>query len=566
MQMTEAEIRHELDLEKELIPKYPVALLDRGYMYIKTKEGELIPLKLNTVQRMLLDKILELRKAKKPVRIWVLKFRQGGISTLIEALIYAFTSQQSNRNSLIMADAENKSTHLFDMSKLYHEKLAEHQPHLAPALKKDNAKKLEFEDIHSLINIDTAKNIDAANAFTYQNCHLSECARFRDLKAIMTGLMQAVPMFWDTMVIGETTAQGVDSYFYEEWQKAKSGNSDWIPFFLGWYLMEEYTRPLINGEMEPLTGIVYDTDGGEKDFLIEEFRLTESYKLSKEQLNWRRWKIKNDCQGEVRTFRQEMPADDEEAFLSSGDCVFDKNRLKEQRKNVTVKAIGNLYEHEITKKVTFRPEVNGRWKLYEDVNPKGQYCIGGDTSEGLGLEGTAALGLDKRTNNTIMTYIADTDPDQFALDLRLMGLFLNGALIAPENNSLGYSVCSDLVKIYPKNKVYSELHQNGQSKIGWTTTTRTRPRMISQLIQEIRENSTELRDLVLIDQALSFVRKPNGKIEHQDGKKDDVLISRMIAGRLRDLFPYVEVEYHEQRKNVERNRRRMESMANHGFG
>ena len=564
--MTESEIRHELELEKELIPKYPVALLDRGYLYIKTKEGELIPLKLNTVQRLLFDKILELRKAKKPVRIWVLKFRQGGISTSIEALIYALTSQQENRNSLIMADAEDKSAHLFDMSKLYHEKMVEFQGHLPPALKKDNAKKLEFEGIHSLINIATAKNVDAANAFTYQYVHLSETARFPDLKTVMTGLMQTVPKHWDTMVIGETTAQGVDNYFYEEWQKAKAGNSDWIPFFLGWYLMEEYTRPLVNGEMEPLTGIEYDTDGGEKDFLIEEFRLTESYKLSKEQLNWRRWMIKNDCQGEVRTFRQEYPADDEEAFLSSGDCVFDKNRLKEQRKNVTVKAIGNLYEHEITKKVTFRPEVNGRWRLYGDVNPKGQYTIGGDTSEGLGLEGTAALGLDKRTNNTIMTYIADTDPDQFALDLRLMGLFLNMALIGPENNSLGYSVCSDLVKIYPKNKVYSELHQNGQSKIGWTTTTRTRPRMVSQLIQEIRENSTELRDPVLIDQALSFVRKPNGKIEHQDGKKDDLLISRMIAGRLRDLFPYVEVEYHEQRRSVERDRNRIAAMANQGFG
>ncbi len=564
--MTEDQIRHTLEKEKELMPQYPVALLDRGYMYIKTKTKELIPLKLNTTQRLFLDKILELRKAKKPVRVWVLKFRQGGISTLIEALIYALTSQQENTNSLIMADEMSKSSYLFEMSKLYHEKLVEFKPLLAPSLKKSNARKLEFEGIHSQIIIESSENVDAANAFTYQYCHLSEVARFRDLKTVLSGLMQTVPKHWDTMVIGETTAQGIDNYFYEEWQKAKAGKSDWTPLFLGWYLMEEYTKPLINGELEPLIGIQYDTDGGEKDFLIEEFRLTEAYKLSKEQLNWRRWMIKNDCQGEVRTFRQEYPADDEEAFLSSGDCVFDKNRLKEQRKNVTVKAVGNLYQHNITKKVTFRAEVNGRWRLYEDINPTSRYVIGGDTSEGLGLEGTAALALDKRTNNTVMTYMANTDPDQFALDLRLMGLFLNTALIGPENNSLGYSVCSDLVKIYPKNKVYSELHQNGQDKIGWTTTTRTRPRMISQLTQEIRENSTELRDPVLIDQALSFVRKPNGKTEHQDGKKDDLLISRMIAGRLRDLFPYVPVEYHEQRKNIERDRRRIKQMANMGFG
>lgn len=561
--MTEDQTKLELDREKKLIPRKPVALLDRGYMYIKTKEGELIPLKLNSVQKIVLSKILELRKAKKPVRIWILKFRQGGISTLIEALIYAFTSQQNNRNSLIMADEGDKSTHLFEMSKLYHEMLVKHQPHLAPALKKDNAKKLEFEGIHSLINIATAENTDAANAFTYHYNHLSEAARFRALKLILAGLMQTVPDYWDTLVVGETTAKGVDNDFHDEWYKAKAGKSDWICLFLGWFLMETYVRPLVNGELEPLTGITFDTDGGEKDFLIEEHRLTESHKLSKEQLNWRRWAIKNKCQGEVRTFRQEYPADDDEAFLSSGDCVFDKNKLKDQRNNTQVKAVGNLYQHEHTKKVTFRAEVNGRWKLFEDISPDGQYCIGGDTSEGLGLEGTAACGIDKRTNNTVMTYYSEADPDQFALDLRLMGLFLNICLIAPENNSLGYSVCSDLVKIYPK--VYKEVSGKTE-KIGWTTTTKTRPRMIGQLIQEIRENSTELRDPVLIDQALTFVRKPNGKIEHQEGKKDDLLIARMIAGRLKDMWPYVPVEYHEERRSVERDRQREKEMANFGFG
>lgn len=564
--LTEDEIRAIVEREAALIPTDPVALLKCGYLYIKTKTGELKPLKLNKPQRVLLDKIMELRAKKIPVRIWVLKSRQLGVSTLIESLIYAFTSQCPNRNSLIMADQSNKSDHLFEMTKLYHEKLVEHQPHLAPALKKSNAKKLEFEDIHSQIIIETGQNPSAARAFTYQRAHLSEIAYFPKFREVMDGLLQAVPDHWDTMVIGETTANGMDNEFYEEWQKAKAGTSGWVRVFLGWYLMEEYTKPLISGQMEPLVEIQYDTDGGEKDFLIEEHRLTETYKLTKEQLNWRRYTIKNKCGGDVRIFRQEHPADDEEAFLSSGDCVFDKNRLKEQRKNVTVKAVGNLYQHDVTKKVTFRAEVNGRWKLFEDINPTGRYVIGGDTSEGLGLEGTAALALDKRTNNTVMTYIADTDPDQFALDLRLMGLFLNIALIGPENNSLGYSVCSDLIKIYPKNKVYSELHQNGQDKIGWTTTTRTRPRMISQLTQEIRENSTELRDEVLIDQALSFVRKPNGKTEHQDGKKDDLLISRMIAGRLRDLFPYVPVEYHEQRRNIERDRRKIAAMANQGFG
>jgi len=541
MKWTEEEIKQQLEIEKKLIPKYPVALLDRGYLYIKTKNKELIPLKLNTTQQLLLDKILELRKAKKPVRIWVLKFRQGGISTLTEALIYALTSQQANTNSLIMADEMSKSSHLFEMSKLSHEKLVEFQPHLAPTLKKSNAKKLEFEGIHSQIIIESSENVDAANAFTYQYAHLSEVARFRDLKTVLSGLMQTVPKHWDTMVIGETTAQGIDNYFYEEWQKAKAGTSDWIPLFLGWYLMEEYTKPLVNGQMESLEGITYDTDGEEKDFLSEEQFLKKTYSLTDEQLNWRRWMIKNDCQGEVRTFRQEYPADDKEAFLVSGFCVFDKLKLKEQRESAFVKSVGVLYEEEHTGKVLFRKDKGGSFRLFRDIDPKSKIVIGADSSEGIGQDESAAIALDVRTNNTVMSYLGCPDPDLFAQDLALMGKYCNNALICPENNAIGYAVCTSLYKLYKK--VYKVTTGQGETlreKLGWTTNERTRREMISHLQTEIREDSTELRDIDGVTQCLSFVRKPNGKIEAQTGKHDDWVMARMIAGEMRILYPFYE--------------------------
>lgn len=533
---SQAELQQLLRDEKKYIRAVPFDLIDSEYLHIKTKSGDLIPLRLNTAQKLVYERICQLRAEKKPVRLWILKFRQGGVSTLCEAILYALTSQQENRNSLIMADEVDKSNYLFEILKLYQEKLEEKQPHLAPKLKKSNEKKLEFQKIHSQVIIDTGQNVDAARAYTYQHCHLSETARMPRLREVLDGLLQSIPDHWDTTVLGETTANGLDNEFYTEWQKAKSGESDWIPLFLGWYIMSEYSRPLSpGGELERLVDIQYDTDGGEKDFLKEEELLQRQYNLTNEQLNWRRWCVKNKCGGQVRTFRQEYPTNDEEAFLTSGSCVFDTLKLKNQKLNASVKAIGTLCE-DITGRVIFRKEVNGKFRLFQEIGKDVQAVIGADVAEGIGENECAACALDRRTNNTIMGYLGDTDPDRFAEDLRLMALYLNKALVAPENNSLGYSVCSDLAKTYPK--IYKQELVGDKQKAGWTTDKRTRPQMISHLIEEIREDSTELRDPILIDQCLSFIRKPNGKIEAQEGKQDDYVIARMIAGQLRGLYPF----------------------------
>lgn len=524
--------------ERDRVRLEPFDLIDSQYLHIKTKAGDLIPLHINAAQRLVYDLICQLRAEKKPVRIWILKFRQGGVSTVSEATLYCLTSQQENRNSLIMADEVDKSNYLFEMTKLYQEKLAEKKPFLAPKLKKSNEKKLEFQDIHSQIIIDTAQNVNAARAYTYQYVHLSEVSRFRYLREVMDALMQSIPDHWDTIVLGETTANGLDNEFYTEWQKAKKGESDWIPLFLGWYIMPEYSRPLgVGGQLYPLTGVQFDTDGGEKDFLKEEELLQRQHNLTNEQLNWRRWCIKNKCGGQVRTFRQEYPSNDEEAFLTSGSCVFDTLKLKNQKLNASVKAIGTLFE-DITGRVVFRKEVNGKFRLFQEIGKNIEAVIGADVAEGVGGNQCAACALDRRTNNTIMGYVGDTDPDEFAKDLRLIGLYLNKALIAPENNSLGYATCSVLEKIYPKVFKQEVKTKDAKPKVGWTTDKRTRPQMVSHLIEEIREDSTELRDPILVDQCLSFVRKPNGKVEAQDGKQDDYVIARMIAGQLRALYPF----------------------------
>jgi len=92
-----------------------------------------------------------------------------GCSTLIEAIIYAYTSQRQNINSLILADDLDGSNYLFNMSKLYHEQVAKEFKH---PLQRSNEKKIEFEGRHSQILVDTADNLDAGRKYTFQIAHL----------------------------------------------------------------------------------------------------------------------------------------------------------------------------------------------------------------------------------------------------------------------------------------------------------------------------------------------------------------------------------------------------------
>jgi len=506
-----------------------------GYLYIKTKDGRLLPLELNRVQRYLLDKVLDYRARKKPIRFWILKSRQEGVSTCVEAIIYCLTSQQPNRNALIMADEIPKSNHLFEMFKLYQEQLGLHQPHLSPKLKKSNEKKLEFAELHSQILIDTSQNLEVGKAFTLQYVHASECAIFPKLGVILDGLLQAVPNHWDTIVIGETTANGMDNEFYTEWQKAKKGETDWLPIFFPWFWMETYTFALINGQLIPADGIQQDTEGGMEDFLAEEELLQRQYNLTNEQMNWRRWCIKNNCRGLVRTFRESYPSTDEEAFLTSGSCVFDTVKLKEQLAAAQIKAEGELYQ-DITGKVVFRTRRGGPFRQFEGIGPTSQIVIGADTAEGIGKDYSCAVALDVRTNNTVMTYMGQSDPDVFAQDLNLMGRFLNKALIAPESNSIGSSTCLFLSKVYPREFILKETIAN-KERLGWWTDNRKRRNMIVDLIQEIRQRSTELRDPDLIHQCLTFVQE-KGVMGAAAGEHDDFVFARMIAGQLRDKYPY----------------------------
>lgn len=535
-----------LQNEKLLVKENPLLLVEYEFLTIKTKDGQLIRLKLNTVQKKILAKIKSIMAKNRPVRLWILKARQSGVSTLSEGIVYAFTSQKEATNSLVIADDIDGSNYIFGMQRLFQEKIDEH---LRPLPKHSNEKKLEFDKIHSQILIDTSDNLNAGRKYTFRAVHLSEVAFFRDLKTLMLGLNQSVPNLPGTIIIGETTANGIGNHFYDEWVKCSDDTikTDWETLFIPWFDIEEYTLP---GDLYPIDGINFATPTDKEKFLIEEKAIKNKYNLSKEQINWRRWCIINNCNGSVLQFNQEYPDSPETAFIATGDLFFDKEALKSQS-IIKPFSIGNLVKEE--GRYLLRYDNTGLFKFYHKPLFGEQYVVGADAAEGLEHgDKSAAVVLNKRTNRTCCVYNHNISPDRFAEDLVKLATYYNNSIIACENKGYGYSVNQDIYKKY--GNVYRRIKSKKgftepTQELGWNTNSVTRPQMLSQLAEEILNGSTELLDNDLIKQCWTFINNvKTKKPEAEKGKCDDLVIARAIAGQVRIEKPFKQVFRRKKKK------------------
>lgn len=265
------------------------------YLKIKDKNGEIVPLVLNKAQLVVLSKIEEQIKAGVPIRLIILKARQKGISTLIEAYIFWRTSNWHQRKSAIVGHKVDATNNLYAMTKRY----LKYLPHvLQPQIEASNEKVLRYGKLESEIKLYTAESGDVGSSDTIQDLHLTEVAKWRDPKTSLTALLQTVPDKPNTMVVLETTAKGIGGEFYDRWQMAKNGESNYIPIFLSWLIDDEYTLKF--RDQEDKDKLINSIDE------IEEGLLASGATL--EHLNWRRKiGLPDKCGNDVDQFRQEYP-------------------------------------------------------------------------------------------------------------------------------------------------------------------------------------------------------------------------------------------------------------------
>lgn len=494
---------------------------------IKTKSGTVVPFRLNDAQRKLYAVAKRQQDAGKPVRLIILKARQLGFSTLTEGLIFHACATRRNVNALIVAHREDATANLFRMSKLFYDELP---APVKPMLRASNAQELVFENpsklrserearpgLRSRIRCATAGGRGIGRSDTLQCVHLSEYAFWPDgadgKASTLAGILQAVPSLPGTMVVIESTANGFED-FKERWDAAVAGENDFEPVFFAWFENPDYSMPVVPGT----------------EWTPEERELRDAYRLTDEQLQWRRWCIANNCGGSLDMFRQEYPASPGEAFLHSGTGVFDNEQIVLRLERLPSPAgRGEFTDGEWTESET------GAITLYELPEEGVPYVLGGDTA-GEGSDYFTAIVIDNVTGRIAAKLRQKYSEPEYVRQIYALGRFYNDALVAIETNFSTYPVMKLQEMEYPNQ--YSREREDTYTRqmrksYGFRTDRQSRPRAIANLVEVFSSHPEWFTDRELLEEMLTFCYNEDHRPEALAGKHDDLVMGAAITYAVR---------------------------------
>lgn len=535
----------------------PHLLIELAFTVVN-KERQTVPFFLNEAQKEFV-KIYEEHGGGTPYLI--LKGRQLGFTTVITAIQYANAIKLRNFSGLTLADtAENVSAIFNDKARSMHQRL--HQ-RLRPSEKYNSKRELYFDKLGSSWRTAVA-TADVGRSKTLNFVHLSEAAFFScTLGDLQAGLLQACTA--DAVVIYESTANGFGE-FKDLWD---SGSC--INLFFAWWLAPEYRSQ----DHAALERAELGGQGEEEQWIQERVALLLSMGLDRDQVAW--YCKKYEGYLDKAMIRQEYPCTPDEAFISSGACVFDKNKLIHQIMRVAADKprVGEFIyrriktqirdnrgevveeEWELTD-VEFVEKPGGMIRIHAEpetkadaqghVTHRAPYVIGGDTAD-TGEDFYTAKVVSNLTGRTAATLqIKHVDEDVYAEQVLCLARMYHDALIGIETN---YSRKPMMVvaqkyrhsHIYMRERMDRTYTEIGKVP-GFETTPATRRPIITGLVTALREDPTIEPDVPTLKELLTFVKKENGRWEAVAGSHDDLVLALAIAHQIRgqQVTDWMEVE------------------------
>jgi hypothetical protein len=486
------------------------------------KDDNRVPFRLWNIQNRLITALtLEER-----IEAIICKARQVHVSSLVLALFTVDFLLEENSRSVCIAH-ESKSTELlFDRVKFFIKSFEEKTGQKVP---------LQYNSRRELVNaangarfyVGSAGSDDFGRSQTLTNVHLSEVAFYQNPEAIITAVTEAGR---PKRVIYESTANGIGNLFHKTWLNALNHdlNNGVVPLFYAWWEHEDYVDSMPDNAV----------------LTTREQELMTVLKLNHQQLAWRRKKIRkyfdyDPSLDDSPTFRQEHPSTWQEAFLSSGNPVFNASVLMwyENNKELVYPAPfrGSMIGF---REPSFEDNLTGYLKVWKKPVSRGQYVIGADTSEGKpNGDYSCAQVYDRKTWDQVAVWHGRIEPDLFGRELYKLGIWYNEAMVAVERNNHGIATNLVLREVNYPNLWIREKPVQTEDKfmkeIGWYTDLRTKPLMISAQQEAIRDKQKLFHDKDTVTEHMSYHYDPNtGAANAVTGSHDDRVIADMIATQM----------------------------------
>lgn len=514
------------------VKKYPEKLIELVFIVVD-KDQKTRPFILNDVQKefvSILNKAIEDfdRGLITDISILILKGRQQGFTTVVTAYQLARSILNRNFQGFTLADKSDNSEAIFQNKAKYpYSQLPEV---LKPTEKFNNRKQLLFEKINSSWAVDTATK-DVGRSRTVNFFHGSECAFWKDgIAPIQAALGEAFTK--NCIKIYESTANG-----YNDYQKMWDSGVH-INCFFEWWKTKEY---VLNFESEDIHKKFINNINTQESWIYKRLKwLKEEKKLNDNQLYW--YFKKYEGYIDKNLIKQEYPCTPKEAFLLSGQTVFDTEILLNRLENAPkpIKTGYFIYDYDGLKITHIRwvNDKNGYINIYQvpNVPRMTKYCIGGDTA-GEGSDYFTGHVLDARTGEQVAVLKQQFDPDQYVKQMYCLGMYYKYALIGIEANFDSFPIM-ELQRLGYNNQ-YVRLAQDTytgktEKRFGFKTTSLTRPTIISRLIQIVREEVNSINDKDTLEELLTIVRNEKGRIEAPEGGHDDQMMGLAIAHHIRE--------------------------------
>lgn len=171
---------------------------------------------------------------------------------------------------------------------------------------------------------------------------------------------------------------------------------------------------------------------------------------------------------------------------------------------------------------------DGAYKIWEEYDPEKIYAIGGDVSEGVGLD-ASVLEIFDITNPKEITQVAEyhnnkIGPSEFTnVVVEICGHWGNPLLLIERNNQ-GTGVCDTLANTHMYQNLVSwgakEAHKNKQN--GMISHINTKFKAVYNMRYFVNEaQSVTFRSLDCLKEFKTFVRYPNGSWKAKAGEHDD---------------------------------------------
>lgn len=456
-----------------------------SFCKIKGKTPGLIPFKLNEAQKDLYN---TLRRCK---RVIALKARQIGFSTAIAGYFYHKTITTPGTTTALVAHKSEVAAEFLDKIKLFYRSTPES---LRPQVHFNSKYEMSFPALDSKIMVMSGENV--GRGFAIHNVLASELALWDRPEEMMLALENAVPS--SGQIVIESTPYGVGNKFHRMWSDKNNG---YEKKEYGWWW--NYSEAEI-GEIKRRIG--------------DPLKFAQEYELE---------------------------------FLASGRQVFDPHMVRRLQANIL--EIGHIINLEDGTSHVVK-EIEGGLRIYKPPVKGEIYVAGADVAEGVvGGDYSTCVIYNRKTGEEVAFYRGLMPADKFGLKLNDWGRMYNNALMVVEVNNHGLTTVTALRNaIYPslyfRPSKFDSMGTSWSDRLGWKTTKVTRPLMIDDFNEALREGSITIHSKETIDEMITFVFDTGNNMVSMSGFHDDGIFASAIGFQgFKAIYdkPLIQVNYEE---------------------